>query len=154
MVTGKQPKGSINFDLNLIPFIDILSTCICFLLMTTVFIHLAALETKQALGNETASDKPNPPSLFVKMRDDNNLVFMLKDIETGKQPREFSIRTVSGGQIDWSQAGTVMDRLRTTYPTMTTALVLPSEKTKYQDMIRFMDELKKRTYADVGVAPL
>ena len=45
-VSGPSNKGrrkAMNFELNLVPFIDVLSTCICFLLVTAVFINLGRL---------------------------------------------------------------------------------------------------------------
>lgn len=151
-VSGKG-QGRLDFELNLIPFIDILSTCICFLLMTTVFLHLGSLDTKQALGNETLSGGKNKPSLFVKLHDNGDVKFMLKDIETGNQPREYNI-AARGSQVNWNESVEALKNLKSTYPDLETALVLPSERSKYKEMIQMMDELKRATYKDIGISPL
>src|SRR5688572_28224599 len=39
-------------ELNLVPFIELLSTSICFLLMTAVWMDLGAMEVKQGAGTE------------------------------------------------------------------------------------------------------
>ena len=60
-VAGNSSKGrkkNMNFELNLVPFIDVLSTCICFLLVTAVFINLGSFHTNQAVGSANANEKP------------------------------------------------------------------------------------------------
>lgn len=153
MQASKHKKGSLQADLNLIPFIDILSTCICFLLMTTVFMHLATLDTQQGMGNETHSGEKNPPSVMVKLEDSGNLKVLLKDVESGDFPREISISAGSNG-INWEEVSERLASVKAQFPDMNTALVLPSAKSKYSDMIHAMDELKKQSFLNLGISPL
>ena len=54
---AKGRKKGVNFDLNLVPFIDVLSVCICFLLVTTVFMSLGSFHAHQAIGDESSQQK-------------------------------------------------------------------------------------------------
>ena len=54
MKPGLGKKKDLNTELNLTPFIDLLSTCVCFLLITAVWIEIGALEIKQSTGTEAA----------------------------------------------------------------------------------------------------
>ena len=48
--TGGRGKKGLNAELNLVPFIDLLSMCICFLLMTAVWVQIGVLDVKQGIG--------------------------------------------------------------------------------------------------------
>src|SRR3954471_3297355 len=52
---GFGRRRGLDAEINLVPFIDLLSMCICFLLMTAVWIQLGALEVKQSQGTEADS---------------------------------------------------------------------------------------------------
>lgn len=60
---GSGRRRSLDAEINLVPFIDLLSMCICFLLMTAVWIELGGVSVKQATG--TAA--PTPPSSSFEM---------------------------------------------------------------------------------------
>jgi biopolymer transport protein TolR len=52
-------KRTLDFELNLVPFIDLLSCCISFLLITAVWTQMGKLETTQKLdGGGAAGEKP------------------------------------------------------------------------------------------------
>ena len=73
---GLGSKKELNADLNLTPFIDLLSTCVCFLLITAVWIEIGSVEIKQSHGTEGKASKKisydldlvyqNPTKLRVK----------------------------------------------------------------------------------------
>ena len=56
---GLTGKRELNSNLNLTPFIDLLSTCVCFLLITAVWIDIGSLEIKQSHGTEAAASDKN-----------------------------------------------------------------------------------------------
>src|SRR3954451_9796464 len=59
---GGDRKKPLNADLNLVPYIDLLTCMVSFLLITAVWTQLARLEARQkgqgAAGGETPPDKP------------------------------------------------------------------------------------------------
>src|SRR5258706_6904360 len=48
--TGKGGKKALDAELNLVPFIDLLSCCICFLLITAVWTQIAGLQVASSGG--------------------------------------------------------------------------------------------------------
>ena len=48
--TGKGGKKPLNAELNLVPFIDLLSCCISFLLITAVWTQIAGLQVASSGG--------------------------------------------------------------------------------------------------------
>lgn len=57
---GKGGKKALDAELNLVPFIDLLVCCICFLLITAVWTQMARIEVNQK-GKGTASKKEDKP---------------------------------------------------------------------------------------------
>ena len=58
---GPNGKKDLNFELNLMPVFDILAVCICFLLMTVVWVEVKAVETKQVSAKAAPPKKINSP---------------------------------------------------------------------------------------------
>jgi len=59
-------KRSLDFELNLVPFIDLLSCCIAFLLITAVWTQMAQLDTTQKLdGGGAGGDKPKKVNITI-----------------------------------------------------------------------------------------
>ncbi len=63
---GKGNKKSVNADLNLVPYIDLLTCMVAFLLITAVWTQLAKLEVQQKSQSATATEEP-PPVPTVKI---------------------------------------------------------------------------------------
>jgi len=50
----KKEKPSTEIDL--VAFISLLSVCICFLLLTTIWVQIGSMNVKQAIGGQAATD--------------------------------------------------------------------------------------------------
>jgi biopolymer transport protein ExbD len=57
----------LDFEINLIPCIDLLSVCICFLLLTAVWLNVGSMNVKQAVGGQSAAETEKKPLLWVFM---------------------------------------------------------------------------------------
>jgi len=142
------------FELNLVPFIDVLSTCICFLLMTAIWINVGVLNVSQALGSEAPPGGKNPPSVIADIKNDGTIQLSLKDVSARvKKPVAYDV-AAQNGRIDWERVEAYVATLQANIPDLKTALVMPSSHTKYEDVIRIMDLFKKSKITDIGLAPL
>src|SRR5262245_52514987 len=64
--TGGGGRRKLDFDLNLVPFIDLLSCCISFLLITAVWTQMAQLDTTQKLdGGSGGQEKPKKINITI-----------------------------------------------------------------------------------------
>lgn len=148
---GKGGKKQVNFELNLIPFIDVLSVCICFLLVTTVFMSLGSFHTSQAIGDSAAAKDKNAQSLTVSFGSGGELKL---DLKKGEQlVRSFSI-SGERGQLNMDKLNNWVSDLSARAPELKTVLLLPNPLTKYEDMIGVMSQFRKNSFEDIGVAPL
>lgn len=148
-MTGSQDKNDLNFELNLLPIFDILSVCICFLLMTVVWIEVASMNASQSVGAaQGPADKKE--SLTVRATDSGELEIEVKNV---KDKSNYKI-TTSRGEMNWDQLEQVLSKIHTAHPQLITGIIAPSEKFEYGNLIRVMDEFKKAGIRDMGISPM
>src|SRR5687767_3766528 len=107
---GRGGKRNLSADLNLVPFIDLMSTLITFLLATAVWVQQSSLEVEQAIGDPppTEVDKPPVPPLMVHLRSEG--IWIGRSFEGGKM-----LPSVSS-EYDWSAVERELDADRVAYP--------------------------------------
>lgn len=144
-------KKELNFEINILPILDILSVLICFLLLTAVWMQLGTIDTKQAIGDNSTAGAENPPSLWTTLSPDGTVEISLRDVKV-KMPLEY--RVSSKGGVDWASLQARIDSLKTQLPNLKTGVIRPEAKANYGDVIRIMDQLKRSQITDVGLSPL
>ncbi len=151
MMSSSSNKKALDFELNLIPVMDILSVCICFLLMTVVWLQVGSMKTSQALGGQSAAETKNPPSIWLTVDNQSNVTLSFKNTSTkyGDQV----IRS-QNGQINWSLLKNKIQTFAQSSAGFQTAIIMPAAKSSYDDVIQFMDSFRLAGLNDVGVAPL
>lgn len=150
----KLNKKHLDFEVNLIPFIDLLSTCICFLLLTAVWIQIGSLDVKQAVGGQPASETVKKPTIWVHMGAAGAVTIDVQD--TQKVPaklRKISLKGVDG-KLDLANIEAAVQEMKSLEPELRTALIQPNANSVYEDMIALMDHCKKQGLLDLGVSPL
>jgi biopolymer transport protein TolR len=153
MMTSQSNKKDLNFELNLLPFFDILSTCICFLLMTVAWIHIGSLDVSQAMGGQSTQETKNPPSVWAYLEDSGKVVLSLKDLTNGAKAGDVVIAG-QGATLRWGEVAGQIAQLSVRYPEVKTALIMPSKVTAYDDIVHVMDSFKKSGVRDIGISPL
>ncbi len=144
MFKKKHKNSDLNVELNLVPFIDLLSVLISFLLLTAVWVNTAALSTKQGLGTEAQAEKKNDQSLWVELSTKDVVLVSAKGLKTNKAKQPVSIIQLSEFVAD----------IKKSNPDLRTALVLPNVNSSYEEMINAMNSLRKAEFTDIGLAPL
>lgn len=145
-------KKELNFELNILPVLDILSVLICFLLLTAVWMQLGTIDTKQAIGDNSTAGAKNPPSLWVTLQKDGTVQLSLRDVPQAKTLEDNVARTSAG--VNWNSLESKIQNLRAQWPDLKTGIVRPEARTSYGDVIRIMDQLKKYQFDGVGLSPL
>lgn len=150
---GRNRKGkkNMNFELNLIPFIDVLSTCICFLLVTAIFINLGSFHVNQAVGSESTQSKDKPEgSVSVSLGNNGAIRFDVKDVKGA------GVMTLEGaqGRIDFARTNAWIKNFAARFTTVKTVLLMPSPQSKYDDLIQLMAQFKASQMDQIGIAPL
>jgi Biopolymer transport protein len=150
----KNSKKHLDFEVNLIPFIDLLSVSICFLLITAVWLNVGSMDVKQAVGGQAQEDTKKSPLVWIRMTDKGDL-----DLEVQQSSlvpaglKKFRVAQIN--QLpNWEGLEKALSNLKQVEPSLNTGLIQPTASTSYEDIIDVMDRLKKNGMTDLGVSPL
>src|SRR6267378_2101979 len=144
--TGKGGKKALDVEFNLVPFIDLLSCCISFLLITAVWTQIAGLQVASSGG---------PPEQQTKQETTIDVRLLLND--KGYQ------LTMAGANIDIPKVDGAFDRkslgeklrtLKTSLPDQTAITVQPEDSVAYADLVETVDTAMGEKLRNVTVAPV
>ena len=155
-VSGPSKGGrrkAMNFELNLVPFIDVLSTCICFLLVTAVFINVGSFQTNQAVGSAAKTTKPTG-SVTLSFGAHGDVRFEVKDVAALKGPRALTTIPGEHGTVNFKGTADWIKAFSSQYGEVKTVLLMPNPASKYDDVIQMMAQLKGSHLDQIGIAPL
>lgn len=149
---GLGSKKDLNADLNLTPFIDLLSTCVCFLLMTAVWIEVGSVEIKQSHGTEAAASKKISYDLDLVYKTPTQLSLNLK--KNGRRVRSLKVKaeTAEGFQVKLNQV--ISEKILTIKNKaieIATATITPRTTVSYGQLIETLDTLRKNNITNIGV---
>ena len=152
--SGRGRKKSMNFELNLIPFIDVLSTCICFLLVTAVFVNLGSIHVSQAVGTEKNKEQVKSGSVIVSLGSGGDVRFEAKDVKGFAS--DLSLVTIKGhgGKINYTKTEEWIKTFTSRFAKVKTVLMMPNPTSKYDDLIQLMAQFKANSMDQIGIAPL
>lgn len=145
-------KKDLNFEVNILPILDILSVLICFLLLTAVWIQMGSIDTKQAMGDNSTAGAQNPPSIWATLAADGSVEISLRDVKV-RMPLEYKVAAAGRG-VDWPSLKSRIQALKTQLPDLRTGVIRPEAKVNYGDVIKMMDQLKQTEITDIGLSPL
>ncbi len=147
---SKRGGRSSNMDLNLVPFIDLMSVLISFLLITAVWTQVSMIQIGSSLyGKKSETQPAQPPP--------TNADMVLKvDVKTsgyiltvGKQA--FSLPLINN---EYDEAGLIaqLQRVKQLYPDKKDAVVAVSDDLAYERLIKAMDSLLISGFSAISVA--
>jgi biopolymer transport protein ExbD len=148
--TGKGGKKALDDELNLVPFIDLLSCCISFLLITAVWTQIAGLQVASS-GGPTEQQKQET-TIDVK------LLLTEKGYSLAMAGAAIDIPNVNGK--DGAQAydrKTLTEKLKTlkaSLPDQSAITVQPEDAVAYADLVETVDTFLGEQLRNVTVAPM
>jgi biopolymer transport protein TolR len=154
--SGSGRRRSLDAEVNLVPFIDLLSMCICFLLMTAVWTQLGAVQVKQATGSDAAETSPSQTvDVDVKFITSTEAAFSVK--KAGKVIKTFSITGSTESEMA-ANANTQLANLKTTLAAeglkVTAVMMTPSQDAPYGLLVAMMDSFRRNEMVNIGVVPV
>lgn len=137
-------------NLNLVPFIDLFSTMIIFLLVTAVFDDLAgvpvALGDKNAKSPEiTQSDSAKPISSSVKIIVSKKQITMID----GGRSKSFDIIP---DQEDYTQLEAFLENVRIAYPNKKDILITTMDNAYYEHLVAVLDNCLGNQFDELVVS--
>ena len=157
-------RRSLDAELNLVPFIDLLSMCICFLLMTAVWMEIGNVSVKQLVGTEAPPDAQNTYEMDVKYLQSQTLEVSLK--RSGQKNQTFKVegatnelwllklREVMKSFASSLKLNPAQDIKTQLGQTISAARVTTQAGVTYGEIVTVMDTLRDLGIVSLGLVPV
>lgn len=142
---GKQSRKTLDAELNLVPFIDLLVCCICFLLITAVWTRIATVPAaRQQSGGDQRELTPAVP-VTVTIADDGYVI--LRGPSRQVLPRV-------GRHFDDEGLGRVLRSASKASRDDAQLTVAVQDGIEYRHIVRVMDMARQRGFGRIHVSDL
>jgi len=146
--SGKGGKKALDASINLVPFIDLLSCCLSFLLITAVWTQLARMDVTQKGQGAAGSTDEKPPEPTVSLT-----LFIDKDGYTfAKSTGETTQIPMKGDEYDYTKLADVLKDAKTAYPDKNDISVKSDDAVIYNKIIQTMDVVLSNKFPDVSLS--
>jgi biopolymer transport protein ExbD len=144
---AKGGKKSVDAAINLVPFIDLLSCCISFLIITAVWTQLARMNVTQkgpaAQGSET-EQKTDQVKLTISVNKDG--------YDFSKSTGENTNIPLKGEDYDWVKLADVLKDAKQAYPDKNDIEIKADDEVIYNKVIHTMDIAVSARFPDVSLS--
>ena len=154
-------KKELDFDLNIISFIGLLAVCICFLLLTAIFVHITSLDVKQSLGggDSVVTAQSEDVTVRVQMMKEGQIILQLQNPpshidEKLHSHHIFGVNKDGVLQLNYKDILEHLKILMDQVPKLSTGIVIPYPDAEYEDIINLMDQLKEAGIHFLGLSPI
>ena len=138
---GGDRKKPLDADLNLVPYIDLLTCMVAFLLITAVWTQLARLKVDQR-GSGPGEGDPPPDKIAVVVHDDGFNVIVGNDQKP--LPKK-------AGTFDYAALAGELAAVKRTHPDRTDAQVLPADGIAFESLVQTMDATMSAGFPDLSL---
>ena len=146
--TGKGGKKPLDASLNLVPFIDLLSCCISFLIITAVWTQLARMDVTQKGQGAAGASEEKPPEPTVTLT-----LFIDKDGYTfSKSTGEQTPIPKKGDEYDVVKLADTLKDAKTAYPDKNDIQVKSDDDVIYNNVIKTVDVVVSSKFPDVSLS--
>ena len=144
--SGKGGKKPLDAAINLVPFIDLLSCCISFLLITAVWTQLARMDVTQKGQGAAGSTEEQKQEVQL-------ILYVNKDgFDFTKSTGESTPIPMRGDEYDFAKLGEILAKAKTDYPDKSDLQIKSDDDVVYQKIIRTMDVAVSAKFPDIGLA--
>jgi biopolymer transport protein TolR len=139
---GGDRKKPLNAELNLVPYIDLLTCMVAFLLITAVWTQLARLKVGQRGQGPLDSDEPPHDKIAVVVHDDGFNVIVGNDQKP--LPKK-------AGAFDFAALAGELAAVKRTHPDRTDAQVVSADDIVFDSLVRTMDATMSAGFPDLSL---
>ena len=138
-----------NVELNLVPFIDLMSVCIIFLLITAVWTQVSMIQLGSSIYSKKTSEEPIKPPPFsevilrVDVQEKGFRVILGKD--------SYPIPKRSDDTYNKDALIEVLSKAKERYPEKTDGVVSVADNVSYQHLVSAMDALLISEFPQVSI---
>ena len=148
-IEDRNASKSVNIELNLIPFIDLMCVCITFLLITAVWTQVSLIQLGTSVhGKKTEDVELNPEPL--------DMVAFRFDIKRSGYFLNLGLKVTEipklNGEFDQTSLKDELWRIKEIYPQKKDVVITMEDNLPYRQMIHAMDELIIAGFSQIGIA--
>jgi biopolymer transport protein TolR len=139
--SGKKP---LNAELNLVPYIDLLTCMVAFLLITAVWTQLARLQASQKGQGQAGEDTPPEQQVNIVVvvnQDGYNLVVSQEQTPIPKK----------GDAYDIEKLAAELKKVKDAHPDKNDVKVASEDQIKFETLIRTMDTVLSARFPDISL---
>ncbi len=146
---GGQGGRKSNVDLNLVPFIDLMSVCIIFLLITAVWTQVSMIQLGTSIYSKKTSEEPITPPAFsevilrVDVLPDGFRILLGKDLTP--------IPKLPTGGYDKDRLVALLKKAKEQYPDKVDGVASVRDNVYYKHLISAMDALLIAGFPQVSI---
>lgn len=148
-----KAKRELNSELNLTPFIDLLSTLVCFLLISAVWMQVASMDLKQSHGTAAAAPResaavdvvlgtPGIATVILKMGNRTLNRTQIKQVGTKEMVVELQKTIIAYKNLPAMKNGNIES-----------VLVAPHAQVVHGDMVAVLDGFRLNGIVNIGIKP-
>ncbi len=139
-------------DLNLVPFIDLFSTIIIFLLSVAVWDQLAAVPIN--LGADDKASVETPKKDIKKVTSNVRITVKTDRIETFEEGKVETYQKVEGKDFDYAPIEAFVSNMRLKYVDKKDMLIYATDQSVYEDIVAVMDRCLAQEFNELIVTGL
>ena len=147
---GKSGGKNVNVDLNLVPFIDLMSVCIIFLLITAVWTQVSMIQLGASIYSKKTSDEPVIPPPF------SEVVLRVDVLPEGFRLVEGTLKKqiplLPDGNYNLELLVSELDKIKKKYPEKLDGVVSIRDEINYKHLIEAMDSFLSAGFLQVSIA--
>ena len=128
---GGDRKKPLNAELNLVPYIDLLTCMIAFLLITAVWTQLATLQVSQKGASPDTDPGIDPLQKIAVIVHEDGFNVIVGDTQK-PLPRK-------GGELDYATLADELEAVKSRFPDRTDAEVISADPIVFDSILRTMD---------------
>jgi biopolymer transport protein ExbD len=149
-VGNQGGRKAVDSTLNLVPYIDLLTCMVTFLLITAVWTQLARVDVTQKAESKdpTAAVQPSVTKLVVQITDDG---YVIGGASTDGAPRRLAKKD---GRYDLDTLLAVLKEVKRTAPDKRDIHIGVDDGVRFEHVIRTMDAALAAHFPDVAVTDL
>jgi len=151
---GTDEKGSVNVELNVVPFIDLMSCLTAFLLVTAVWVNIAQINiSPKGKTRDQSNVQKDDETVILSVLVTNDRIWLGLS-----RVNDFQEIPKKGEEQDWEKFETTLkEHKASSFFADRADLEIAAESTnaapvKYQDLVHAMDVAVKVGFVDVGLS--
>lgn len=146
---GQKGGRSTNVDVNIVPFIDLMSVLVIFLLITAVWTQVSMIQIGSSIYGKRTDDKKvePPPRAEIPFRLD--IKANGYRVIVGRQ--EMLVPKLKG-EYDFGKLISELKKIKEIYPEKTDCVVTMSDDLAYVNLIAGMDALLQSGFPQISIA--